>query len=391
MQKILRAVAMPSQLYWAPQLPAIINMIAHSLLMIYGSGLFEIKPPIFVLSFLCVHVGIALWLRRVPHVTTLIKAWLISKRGLNNEDFLQFNAILPDGKTLSCRDGTLSRYLEITPLSGTLTPQEKGLDLRKNWINQLENSGVLIRSFSIQERRNTVADYINSSSSLQDVAQSSYGRRQFLMLSISKKVKDADSALLKAVETTKISLQDYTLQDLSQNSTDVEKTPLSFISKLCSPLSKQRVSGVDARIFKQIQLDKVKFDHKGGFITFSQGTKSFQCSVYSLQNIGQSVDESFINEINNIEGNIVVMQTIEPWSKTKAAFVITQNYRLSMEAKFNRSSAQQFDEALDLIESKVGIAQTLCSYSLTIYAYAEKQQELDIIGEKLRKIAIKAG
>ncbi|MFN8694311.1 MAG: hypothetical protein ACK5XX_07885 [Holosporales bacterium] len=84
-EKVLRAVAYPPQLFWAPQVPAGVNMALHAFLMIYGWMIFKMSPLIFIASFFATHAAIASLGQREPHMTTLIQAWMftIQKRTRN--------------------------------------------------------------------------------------------------------------------------------------------------------------------------------------------------------------------------------------------------------------------------------------------------------------------
>lgn len=79
-EKVLRAVANPPQLFWAPQIPAGINMAAHAFFMIYGWGLAQISPLAFIFSFFLCHIVIASIGQREPHMSTLIQAWLLTQK-----------------------------------------------------------------------------------------------------------------------------------------------------------------------------------------------------------------------------------------------------------------------------------------------------------------------
>lgn len=83
-ERILKAVALPSTLFWAPQLPALANMALHSLLMIYGWAFARLSPLTFIISLLICHIFIAGQGAREPHLTTVLQAWAVSKKGTRN-------------------------------------------------------------------------------------------------------------------------------------------------------------------------------------------------------------------------------------------------------------------------------------------------------------------
>ena len=83
-ERILKAVAIPSTLFWAPQLPALLNMALHALLMIYGWAFARMSPLMFIISCIIVHIFIAAQGAREPHLTTVLQAWAVSKKGTRN-------------------------------------------------------------------------------------------------------------------------------------------------------------------------------------------------------------------------------------------------------------------------------------------------------------------
>jgi hypothetical protein len=84
-ERVLRAVASPATIFWAPVLPAAINVAIHALLMIYGWALIGWSPLRFIVTMLVVHMLIAGQGTRLPHMSNLIMCWartLIPTRNL---------------------------------------------------------------------------------------------------------------------------------------------------------------------------------------------------------------------------------------------------------------------------------------------------------------------
>jgi hypothetical protein len=83
-EKILKAVANPPTIFWAPQLPAMVNMALHALLMIYGWGLGNVSPLVFIVSNVLCHVIIAIQGAREPHLSSIIQAWAVNLKRTTN-------------------------------------------------------------------------------------------------------------------------------------------------------------------------------------------------------------------------------------------------------------------------------------------------------------------
>jgi hypothetical protein len=74
-EKILRAIANPPTLFWAPQLLAMVNMGMHAIFMIFGWGFFRVSPLPFIVSLIVFHLILASMAQREPHLATLWQSW----------------------------------------------------------------------------------------------------------------------------------------------------------------------------------------------------------------------------------------------------------------------------------------------------------------------------
>jgi hypothetical protein len=76
---VLRVVAEPQMMFWAPVVPAAGNLSLNVILMMFGIVLFDLNPLPFFGSTLAGHLFIVAYAARDPHLTTLIKAWSAAK------------------------------------------------------------------------------------------------------------------------------------------------------------------------------------------------------------------------------------------------------------------------------------------------------------------------
>ena len=74
-EPILKAVAMPPRIFWAPFLPAIINLAIQFPFMFMGMGIFEMNPLIFVVPIVFVHVLLVIAGAREPHLSSMVRAY----------------------------------------------------------------------------------------------------------------------------------------------------------------------------------------------------------------------------------------------------------------------------------------------------------------------------
>jgi D-alanyl-lipoteichoic acid acyltransferase DltB (MBOAT superfamily) len=83
-EKVLKAVAMPTTMFWVPQVPAIANMVLNAMLIIFGWAIFRMSPLPFIFTLLMGHMFLASQAFKEPHMTTVIRAWLESRNKTRN-------------------------------------------------------------------------------------------------------------------------------------------------------------------------------------------------------------------------------------------------------------------------------------------------------------------
>lgn len=77
---VLRVVAEPPQVFWAPLMPAAGNVLINITAMLFGIMGFNVNPLPFFATLLVGHVLIAGYSARDPHISGLISAWMVSRR-----------------------------------------------------------------------------------------------------------------------------------------------------------------------------------------------------------------------------------------------------------------------------------------------------------------------
>jgi ABC-type transport system involved in cytochrome bd biosynthesis fused ATPase/permease subunit len=72
---ILKAVAMPPRLFWAPFIPAVANLSIQFPMMFIMMALFDANPLVFIGTIIPVHLLIVIFGVREPHMSNMMKAW----------------------------------------------------------------------------------------------------------------------------------------------------------------------------------------------------------------------------------------------------------------------------------------------------------------------------
>ena len=81
---VLRVVAEPPQVFWAPLMPAAGNVLINITGMLFGIMAFNVNPLPFFVTLLVGHGLIAGYAARDPHISGLISAWMVSRRKTGN-------------------------------------------------------------------------------------------------------------------------------------------------------------------------------------------------------------------------------------------------------------------------------------------------------------------
>lgn len=74
-EEILRAVAQPPKVLWAPMVPSLINLGVQFPMMFIGMGIGDVNPLYFVACIIIAHtilIGLGI---KEPHLSTMLQAY----------------------------------------------------------------------------------------------------------------------------------------------------------------------------------------------------------------------------------------------------------------------------------------------------------------------------
>lgn len=74
-EPLLKAIAMPPRMFWAPFLPATINLALQFPLMFIGMGVFNMNPLIFIFPIVFAHLFLIVYGAREPHLSAMVQAY----------------------------------------------------------------------------------------------------------------------------------------------------------------------------------------------------------------------------------------------------------------------------------------------------------------------------
>lgn len=74
-EPILKAVANPPKILWAPFLPSMLNIGMQFPFMFMAIGMFNMNPLIFMISIVAGHLVCIAWGAKEPHLSAMVQAW----------------------------------------------------------------------------------------------------------------------------------------------------------------------------------------------------------------------------------------------------------------------------------------------------------------------------
>ena len=310
-------------------------------------------------------------------------------------DHLPFDRILPDRRTLVCRDGTLVQCVlvegrDITFLSAA--ERDALFRLRKNWLDSIGELGVTIRSMLLREQVASRRDDEFDNALLKEMAtawnasfHTTYHHRQVIVLSMSGKGRTARSRLQEAVDATLHMLAPYQPRVMSDDA-EGDSNLLALWSFLASPVSRPKPRVSDREVSEAIATDCVEFTGEQGLIRFQSGDQDRYVAAIGVRRFGDYVDEQLLADLSGLDGEFVIMNLVEPWTKAIAALKVAQEGRMSRVTRFSDAANEQYDSALEIIEGLDENRATLANYSFVIFLIGDSPQKISSLDGEIRKI-----
>ena len=301
-------------------------------------------------------------------------------------DYLPFEKLLDDKKTILCLDGTLVRVFKIVGVSVAFAKREviqNFLEDRKNWIDSLSEISIETRIFTIREKiysDKLINNYNkllkNISEKWSEAQQEIFQNSHYIVISVNDR-KDALKDLDTATSNLMAMLSNFGVEILVEGKTD--ESPLAFFAHVINPISRPKPVSLNIAYDSVSELlvsDEVFFSNNG-YIRFSSGSKIKYMSVVGIKQQSNSVDEQMLSDILSKNFEINVLHNLFPISKLKAQIILTNQRKMASSTSFSYDVIRQFDDALALIEQGDEDHQTLVNYAETFFVSADSLEELD--------------
>lgn len=310
-------------------------------------------------------------------------------------DHLPFDRLLPDRRTLLCRDGTLVQCLLVEGRDITFLSQVERdalFRLRKNWLDSVAELGVTIRSMLLREQVASRRDDLFDNALLEEMAtawnasfHTTYHHRQVIVLSTSGKGRTSRSRLQEAVDATLHMLAPYQPRVMSDD-IEGDSNLLALWGFLASPISRPKPTVSANEVSEAISTDCAEFTGEQGLIRFRRGDQERYVAAIGVRRFGDYVDEQLLADLSGLDSEFVIMNLVEPWTKAIAALKIAQEGRMSRVTRFSDAANEQYDSALDIIEGLDENRASLANYSFVIFLISDSAHKISLLDGEIRKI-----
>jgi CagE, TrbE, VirB family, component of type IV transporter system len=330
---VFKTPAMPSQLSWAAQRCALVNMTLWSLVMIYGFAVFGLSPLLGISGFLLGHIALSIATRREPHLDGVL-AGIFSRLRHPAKVAVVFSE---DGKTLLSGRKTVSALIRI----------ERTAPITAESVNAFSACLAQVAADCPVTLRLITSTFPQQSLSV-------------VMLSTTKGQGQLDQAASLLYQN----LPGYRLTRMDQ------QPARRFLAKCLNPAF--ALNAPDAVLPTPGQ--------KGNILIFHSPDKTLYAAVLTPRDVSFVSQEAFLGTILATYSDLVVIQAVNPMRATKAAFIIAQHQQLSQSARFDHRASQEFMQALDIIEEQKN---SLCQYTLALIVFAPS---LEAVHDRVAKI-----
>ncbi|HIJ38908.1 MAG TPA: hypothetical protein HPP80_08440 [Rhodospirillaceae bacterium] len=333
-------------------------------------------------------------------VPALARMVLPPPRETRLADHLPFERLMPDLRSIRCRDGTLVQCLAVEgrDIMFLNTAERDALfQARRHWLDSVGELGVVVRVMLIRERVSGRCGDEFDLPILRELAgvwnrcfQVSFRNRQVIVLSVSGKSRSAASRLAEAVDVTLHVLAPYQPrimvqpEDFGQGL--VETNLMAFWGGLINPISQPAPLTSPGDLSDILVSDSIEFTGEEGLIRFRRGPDELYCAVIGIRRFGDYTDEQLTCDFSSLDGQFTLLHLIEPWSKTVATLKLSQEKRMSVATRFNSIASEQFDAALQIVEGLDETRSVLSNYMLAIFLFGKSPAEISRLDGEVRKI-----
>jgi type IV secretion system protein VirB4 len=303
-------------------------------------------------------------------------------------EYIPFSTVYTDD-SLELVDGCLVRVYSVSGIQTSMQTDEaraKFLDLRAQIFNQIRDTNVILRFFTIRDAAGENTDYEFDQPVLQKIYEKwrSQGLRIFLnkyYIVLSVRGPDARTRLNQYGNYIESILAPYNPKVLKNNSRD---NMARFFGRILSPITKPSPVVCDSKITDVATVDDVEF-LRNGIIKYTSGNREYFAGLMSFRAAPDYMDEDFFDAVNTVQTEMICMNGFKFMGAADVDVVMRQ--RRSVADKENDSTEEQISSAESIMDENVSGNQTLVNYYPLFILFGKSEQELTNYIDEFKKIA----
>jgi type IV secretion/conjugal transfer VirB4 family ATPase len=316
----------------------------------------------------------------VPAVTRSI---LPKPKETHLADFLPFEAIDRDGRTVLMKDGSYTRYYILGGLDQSFMDTEQALwtaKKRMTFLDSLAEINVVARIFTLRRKMPVISssEYPNPIAAKVAEKWNSQFREAYRTLNIIALSGKSVAKLEEAEQSMISTLSSFDVRSLTQDPTtnSARMTLGEFLGSQVSPSSCPSPKNTGTNLSDVLAGDIVWF-RPDGIIEFTSGQEKKYALAIGLKRIGDDMSATMATELSSLNMEMTISRYVEPMSKTEAIIKLEQHSRLATASSFNPAATiESFAEAQAMVEGSDDSRASLCAYSQTIFIYASSIEEI---------------
>jgi type IV secretion system protein VirB4 len=309
-------------------------------------------------------------------------------------DYLPFDKVLNDGKTLLSKDGTYSQVLKIEGVNfnnKTEAEVEQLIRKRQAWLDEMSRYGATFKIFTVRRKISQALEAQFDQKVLQKIHESwnarftdSFANQHYIVLTQNahtgnfgrKKHKGSPGLLNEIASQTASLLSDFSPQCLEIG--EGEYSPLlSFWASLIQGESCRIASGKN-HLSQRVGASEICFE-PNGLIRYQNG----KCAkIVGLQLWGEESAGLILQQLQALPGEMVIYHLLEAKTKNKAAVELELSRRQSR-LLGSQSHREAFEAGIELIHSEEN---SLFHYQLSIILLADNEPNLAVLIQKTKDI-----
>lgn len=317
-------------------------------------------------------------------VPAVVRNVLPKPRETHLADFLPFEAIEPDGRTVRLKNGEVARYYLVGGLDQSFMDFEEwkvNATHRKNFLDSLGEIHVVARIFTIRRQIEipSTEGYPNALAAEVADKWNSQFKKAYKTLNVVCLSAKLLTQLNEAEQSLTGTLEAFEIRHLSQDPehNDQRLTLGEFLGSLTSPVTRPAPKATGSNLSDVLAGDIVWF-RSDGIVEFSAAGQSKYAAAIGLKRISDDINATMSAELNSLPIELIISRYIEPMSKGEALIKLEQHSRLATASSFNPAQvAQDFAEAQNMVDGADESRSALCAYSQTIFIFGDTIEEVE--------------